>query len=334
MNAWLKGLLCVALAATMSAPVAAQQTIKIATIAPDGSGWMKELRAAAAEVQTQTQGRVSVKFFPGGVMGSDTVVLRKIRLGQLQGGALTGSEIDSVCRDSPIYSLPFLFNNQEEVDAVRKVVDPMLADCFQKNGMRLLGIAGGGFAYLMSTRELRTRDDLRSSKVWVPANDRIGDQAFRNGGITPIPLPLSDVFTSLQTGLVDTVGNTPSGAVILQWHGKIKYIVDLPMSYIPAYVLVDQKAMAKMAPADQAVLQRAFSGAMNRIDTANRRENVQALNAMKQGGTKVLTPPPAEATRWREIGVTTAKQLDQKNTFTPATIAAIRRVLAEKRGGK
>ncbi len=334
MNSWLKRFLCLALAAAISAPVAAQQTIKIATIAPDGSGWMKELRAAAAETQTQTQGRVNVKFFPGGVMGSDTVVLRKIRLGQLQGGALTGSEIDSVCRDSPIYSLPFLFNNQDEVDAVRKLVDPMLADCFQKNGMRMLGIAGGGFAYLMSTHELRTRDDLRSSKVWVPANDRIGDLAFRNGGITPIPLPLSDVFTSLQTGLVDTVGNTPSGAVILQWHGKIKFVVDLPMSYIPAYILVDQKAMTKMTPADQAVVQRAFAAAMNRIDAANRRENVQAMNAMKQGGTKIVTPPPAEAARWREIGVTTANQLEQKNTFTPGLLAKIRSTLAGKRGGK
>jgi hypothetical protein len=72
---------------------------------------------------------------------------------------------------------------------------------------------------------------------------------------------------------------------------------------------------------------------MTRIDTANRRENVQALAAMKQGGTKLLTPPPAEAARWRDIGVTTSRELDQQNTFTPAVVAAIRRVLASLRGG-
>ena len=332
MISWIRGPLALALA-LIAAPVAAQQTIKLATIAPDGSGWMKELRAAAAEVQTQTQGRVTVKFFPGGVMGSDAVVLRKIRLGQLQGGALTGSDLDSVCKDSPIYSLPFLFNGQDEVDAVRKAVDPVLAECFRKGGMRVLGIAGGGFAYLMSTHELRSRDDLRSSKVWVPANDRVGELTFKNGGITPIPLPLSDVFTGLQTGLVDTVGNTASGAVILQWHGKIKYIVDLPLTYIPAYVLVDEKAMAKMSPADQALVIRSFNAAMNRIDAANRRENVQALAAMKKGGTTVVTPPPAEAARWREIGVTTTRQLEQQGTFTPAVMASIRKVLATLRGG-
>jgi TRAP-type C4-dicarboxylate transport system substrate-binding protein len=332
MNKLIRWGLSIALA-LISMPLAAQQVIKIATVAPDGSVWMRELRAAAAEVQTQTQGRVNVKFFPGGVMGSDVVVLRKVRLGQLQGGAVTGSDLDGICQNAPIYSLPFLFNNQTEVDAVRKVVDPMLADCFQKGGMRMLGLAGGGFGYLMSTHPLRSRDDLRSSKVWVPANDRIGELTFKNGGITPVPLPLSDVFTSLQTGLVDTVTNTFSGAVILQWHSKIKYIVDLPLTYIPAYVLVDEKAYGKLTAADQAVLSRAFSAAMNRIDASNRRENVQALAAMKQGGTQLLPTPPAEAARWREIGVTTARQLEQMNAYSPAVLAAIRRVLASQRGG-
>lgn len=320
--------------ALVAAPLAAQQTIKIATVAPDGSVWMKQLRAAAAEVQAKTQGRVSVKFFPGGVMGGDAVVLRKIRLGQLQGGALTGSDLAGVCKDAQIYTLPFQFNSQAEVDAVRKVVDPMLADCFQKGGMRMLGLAGGGFAYLMSTHELRSRDDLRSSKVWVPANDRIGELTFKNGGITPIPLPLPDVFTSLQTGLVDTVETTTSGAVILQWHGKIKFIVDLPLSYIPAFFLVDDKALSKLTAPDQTLMLQAFNAAMSRIDLSNRHENVAAVAAMRNGGTMLLTPPPDEATRWRDIGVATARQMEQQNAFTPAVIAAIRRVLASQRSGK
>ena len=329
----MKRLFALALALLFAIPASAQQVIKIGTIAPDGSSWMREFRAAAAEVLAGTQGRVQIKYYPGGVMGSDTVVLRKIRLGQLQGGALTASELDGVCKDAPIYSLPFQFNNQAEVDAVRKVVDPMLVDCFHKGGMRMLGLAGGGFAYLMSTHEMHSRDDLRSSKVWVPANDRIGEMTFKNGGITPIPLPLSDVFTSLQTGLVDTVGNTYSGAVILQWHGKIKYIIDLPLTYIPAYFLIDEKAFGKASAADQAVLLKAFNGAMTRIDTANRRDNIQALAAMQKGGTKMITPPPAEAARWREIGVSTARQLQLQNAFTPAVTAAIQRVIAAQRGG-
>jgi TRAP-type C4-dicarboxylate transport system substrate-binding protein len=199
--------------------------------------------------------------------------------------------------------------------------------------MRMLGLAGGGFAYLMSTHDLKSRDDLRSSKVWVPANDRIGEMTFKNGGITPIPLPLSDVFTSLQTGLVDTVGNTYSGAVILQWHGKIKYVVDLPLTYIPAYFLIDEKVFARLSAPDQAAVTKAFNGAMARIDTTNRQENVQAMAAMQKGGTKLITPSTPEAAHWREIGVTTTRQLEQQNAFSPSVMPTIHKILASLRGG-
>ena len=87
------------LLALLSAPAAAQ-AIKIATLAPDGSAWMRELRVAAAEVKAGTDGRVDVKFYPGGVMGNDAVVLRKMRLGQLQGGVLTSSELSLVYPDA------------------------------------------------------------------------------------------------------------------------------------------------------------------------------------------------------------------------------------------
>ncbi len=67
--------------------VASAADLKIATVAPDGSHWMQQMRAGAEEIKTRTAGRVTVKFYPGGVMGNDSQVLRKIRANQLQGGA-------------------------------------------------------------------------------------------------------------------------------------------------------------------------------------------------------------------------------------------------------
>ena len=213
--------LLLAAAALLSAPHAlAQQVVKIATLAPDGSAWMRELRIAAAEVQASTAGRVQVKFYPGGVMGSDNVVIRKIRLGQLQGGVLTSSELATVYPDAQIYSMPFLFEDWDALARARTQVDPMLAKGFEAKGYKLLTPANVGFAYLMSTRPLRNRADFQAAKLWIPQNDMIAERTFKAGGVSPILLPLGDVFTSLQTGLVDTVANTPAGAVALQWHGK------------------------------------------------------------------------------------------------------------------
>ncbi|GAB2502004.1 TRAP transporter substrate-binding protein [Arenimonas alkanexedens] len=308
---------------------AAAQVIKIATLAPDGSAWMRELRAAAAEVKAGTDGRVEVKFYPGGVMGNDAVVLRKMRLGQLQGGILTSSELSLVYPDAPIYSLPFLVSSWDEVDRMRAVVDPMLAEGFEQRGIRMLGVSGLGFAYLMGDQPLGSAGDIAGRKLWVPQNDAIAARIFEMGGVSTIPLPIGDVFTSLQTGLVDTVVNTPSGAVVLQWHGKIKHMVDLPLTFVVGFLIVDDKAWKRLAPADQAVLAAAFDAAGKRMDVNTRRDDAAALEAMKQQGLKVSPMDPAEARRWRTLGAQLIAEMEAQGKISPEILAAARRALSE-----
>jgi TRAP-type C4-dicarboxylate transport system substrate-binding protein len=333
----MKRLFAIALTLCLLAlPAAARaQTIKIATLAPDGSAWMKELRAAAAEVKAATQGRVEVKYYPGGVMGSDSVVLRKMRLGQLQGGVLTSSELAAVYPDAPIYSLPFLFSDWEQVRRVRHQVDPLLAKGFEGKGLHMLGATGIGFAYVMSSRPLHSRAEVVKSKLWIPQNDVIAETTFRTGGISPIPLPIGDVFTSLQTGLVDTVANTPSGAVALQWHGKLRYMIDLPLSYVVAYMVMDQKVWAKLSPADQAIVTKAFAAAATRMDASIQRDDEAALKAMQKQGLKVITLDAAETARWRDIGAQVTRKLESDRAISPAMLAAVRKAgAAGATGGK
>jgi TRAP-type C4-dicarboxylate transport system substrate-binding protein len=310
----------------IAAPATAQ-TIKIATLAPDGSAWMKELRAASAEIKAGTQGRVDVKYYPGGVMGNDAVVLRKMRLGQLQGGVLTSSELAAVYPDAPVYSLPFLLQDWDQVKRVRAQVDPLLAKGFEGKGLHMLGATGIGFAYVMSTRPVHSRAEMVKSKLWIPQGDVIADVTFRTGGVTPIPLPIGDVFTSLQTGLVDTVANTPSGTVALQWHGKLKYMLDLPLSYVVGFMVLDQKAWQKLSPADQAVVTKAFAGAASRMDASIQHDDEAALKAMQKQGLKVISMDAAETARWREIGAQVTRKLEADKTISPAMISAVRKAV-------
>ena len=323
-----KLLLSLVFSLLMVAPAAAQ-VVKIATLAPDGSAWMRELRAASAEVKKGSGGRVDVKFYPGGVMGNDAVVLRKMRLGQLQGGVLTSSELSLVYPDATAYSLPFLLGSWDDVARVRASVDPMLAKGFQQRGIRMLGVTGLGFAYLMSDRPLRTRADMGGIKLWIPSNDEIAARTFKMGGVNTIPLPLGDVFTSLQTGLVDTVVNTPSGAIVLQWHGKLKHMVDLPLTFVVGFLVVDEKAWKKIAPADQAVLAAAFASAGKRMDANIRRDDDAALAAMKKQGTVVAPMDPAETQRWRAFGARVTADMEAQKSISPEILAAIRRALAQ-----
>ena len=132
------------------APGASAQTIKLATIAPEGSSWMDSMRAGAAEIDERTDGRVKFKFYGGGVQGNDKQVLRKMRIGQLHGGAFTSNGLIDVQRDSQLYALPMLFDNLEEVRFVRSRMDDKLRGLIEDAGYVNFGFAGGGFARLMS----------------------------------------------------------------------------------------------------------------------------------------------------------------------------------------
>ena len=320
-----------ALAAT-AAPVDAAAIIKIATVAPDGTAWMKEMRAAADAVKTRTGDRVEIKYYPGGVMGDDATVLRKIKIGQLQGAAFTGGQAMAITPDAALYSQPFQFRTQDEVDKVRAKLDPQLRQSFEKAGYYAPGISGGGFAYLMSVKDIHSKSDLDSAKVWVPQGDHIAEVAFKAAGVTPIPLPLADVYTSLQTGLIDTVANTTSGAIAFQWHTKVKHMIDLPLSYVIGVLAIDKKAVDALSADDQKVVNEEVGAAFGRLEKTTRDDNAQARDALKKQGVTITAPSAEESKVWDEVGVAARKELGGSSGISPQLAAALDKTLAETRG--
>lgn len=326
MNRLLNRLVLPVLLAVLPLAVSAQ-TLKIATLAPEGSPWLRELRQAGAEVEAATEGRVKLKYYPGGVMGNDATVLRKMRLGQLQGGMLTGSELSILYKDAQTYSLPFLFSDLADVDAVRQRMDAVIEQGLADAGVRVLGMAGVGLAYLMSTQPIRTAEDLRAAKVWVPQNDLISEITFRTGGVSPVSLPLSDVFTSLQTGQIDTVGNTPSGAILLQWHGRLRYLLDIPLAYVIGFLVINERDWAKLSEADQGALRAAAQAASRRIDMNNRSDDEKALAALRGQGLTVIEPDAEEIARWRAVGVEATENMVRDGVISQDVLDGIRAAL-------
>jgi TRAP-type transport system periplasmic protein len=316
----------------LSAQASAATTIKIATVAPDGTAWMREMRAGADAVKAKTDARVEIKYYPGGVMGDEPAVMRKIKIGQLQGGAFTGGELSQIDKDAQIYSLPFLFKSLDEVDKVRADIDPLLKKTFEQSGFQALGITGGGFAYLMSVKDIRNKDDLKAAKVWVPQGDRIAEAGFKAGGVTPISLPLADVYTSLQTGLIDTAANTPAGAIAFQWHTKIKHMVDLPLTYVVGILVIDKKVFDALSADDQKTVSGEIDAAFQRLEKINRDDNAQARDALQKQGITIFKPNADEVASWESVGVIARKQLMADGEISTAMAAALDKSLAAARG--
>jgi TRAP-type C4-dicarboxylate transport system substrate-binding protein len=147
----------------MSGGLASAAELKIATIAPDGSFWMTEVRKGADEIATRTSSRVTFRLYPGGTMGNDQAVLRKMRIGQLHGGAILAGSLAAIDPDVQIYSLPLVFRSYDEVDYVRQRMDQQVVGRLAAQGYVSFGMIEGGFAYLMSQNPKGTSSARRSS---------------------------------------------------------------------------------------------------------------------------------------------------------------------------
>lgn len=299
------------------------EALKIAALPPDGTTWMKKMREAAAVIGKRTEGRVEFKFYPGGVMGNDMSVLRKIRIGQLQGGGVASGALAGIYPDSQTYGLPLLFRSYAEVDYVRSRMDEVILKGLEKEGFIAFDIAESGFAYLMSNRPIRSVSDLDGMKVWVPEGDPISRTFFEAAGRSPIPLPVSDVLTGLQTGLIETVGTPPIGAIALQWHTAVKFLTETPLLYTYGMLIMDRRAFGRLKAEDQAVVRNVLRNGVMELSKQNRRDNQSAMRVLKDHGITLVRPSGEGLDDLRAIAAEATRRLAQKNIYTPAVLESL-----------
>jgi TRAP-type C4-dicarboxylate transport system substrate-binding protein len=305
--------------------------IKIATISPEGSVWMEKMREGAKDLAKKTDNRIKIKFYSGGVMGDDKAVLRKIRIGQLQGGAFVSGSLSQYYPDNQIYSLPLFFRSFKEIDYVRGYLDQKIIDGFEKGGLVIFGIAEGGFAYVMSTVPIYTVQDMREQKVWIPDNDSMILEAIKAFDITPIPLSIADVRAGLQTGLINTVTTPPIGALALQWHTQIKYLLDEPFLYIYGVLAVDRKVFKRISPADQQIFRKIMGDVFKTLDRLNREDNIKAMETLHKQGIKFIKPSKDALKKWRKDASEVPNRLIKAGRLSQEMVNTLENLLKEYR---
>lgn len=306
-------------------------TLKIATATPDGTQWMDDMRAGAKEIKERTDGRVEIKYYGGGVKGDDKKVLGQIRIRQLQGGAFTPSALASQYPDLNLYGMPLIFDSEEEAAYVRSRLDARLQKGLEDAGFVNFGFATSGFAIIMSNTPVRSLSDMKGKRVWVPEGDAISYASMQALSLSPVTLPLTDVLTGLQTGLIDIVAIPPYVALILQWHTKVKYVTQVPLVYTFGFMAVDKKAFEKISPEDQAIVREVMGRIYSNFNEVNLVDNAAAFDALLKSGIERVEFDEEEYLKTRKVLLASNRQLGEQGKFSKELYDEMMRYVDEYR---
>jgi TRAP-type C4-dicarboxylate transport system substrate-binding protein len=296
------GAVLVAAAGPAAAAAPPKVQLKIATVAPEGSTWMRVMREIDTQVRRETAGEVGFKIYPGGVQGDEMVVLRKIRSGQLHGGGLTGQGLGQIAPAVRVLEVPFLFDDYAEIDRVRDALGTRLEGVLRDAGYTVLGWADVGFVYLFSRQPIATQQDLRRAKMWLWEGDPLAEAFFKAAGVVPVPLPVTDVLTSLQTHLVDAVYASPLACVATQWFTRVSHYTDLPVTFATGAVVVSNTAFETIPTAHRDTVHRICATQFRALQLEARKQDAESLVEIRKSGVEAVAVSAAEAERFEQIG--------------------------------
>lgn len=296
-----------ALLTALALPLPAQTTVKFATLAPDGSTWMKAMKQFTDEATAKTAGRVKFKIYAGGVSGDEKDVVRKIRLGQLHAGGFTGFGIGEIAPEARLLDTPFLFKSAKEIDHVHKALDADFRKIFEARGYVLLGWAEVGDVNIFSNIPVTKPEDLRDVKMWIWEGDPIAEATFQALRIKPIPLSITDVQTSLQTGMINGVYGSPLSVIAMQWFTRMKYVFSLPLTNASGAVLIAKKAFDTLSKEDQKVMLELGEKHFRALTLQSRKENAESVVILKKKGLTFTEPASPAVVRDLEAAGQTAR---------------------------
>ena len=326
--------LATVLVALLPLVASAATTLKISTLYPDGTTIVTGLKNAGKEIADKTEGRVKLKIYPGGVMGDDRAVERKIRIGQLHGMIAQGGAFASAYKDSQILNVPLAFNNYDEVDAVRAELDTVIEQGLEQGGWVSFGLVDGGFAYVMSENPVKSLDDLRDQKLWLPANDEASAKASKAFELSPIMLNIGAVLTSLQTGAINAFAAPPVAALTLQWYSRVNYVTDMPLLYTFGLLGIHEKYFKRISPEDQKVVRDVLGATFDTLDTESRKENLSAFQAVQQQGLEVIQPSEAQHSEWKDYADRATAELVEEGEISQDMLDRLNGILAKQRAGQ
>ncbi|ABS24655.1 TRAP transporter substrate-binding protein DctP [Anaeromyxobacter sp. Fw109-5] len=294
----MKKLLLAALFAALATTARAQTvTLKLGTLAPQGSTWHDILREMGQKWEQASGGKVKLRIYAGGAQGSEGDMVRKMGIGQLQAAAISNVGMHDVIPEPQALSVPFLFQSEAQMECAFEKVRPRIEQALEKRGLVALQWSRIGAIHLFCDSPFKTPAEVSRAKIWAWEGDPKSVEAFRAAGLQPVVLSANDMYPSLQTGMIDCVPNVPLYVLTARLFEKANHMVDVSWAYMIGATIVRKDAWEKI-PADVRPKLLEIAQSLGRkVDDEVRRLNTDAVTAMQKQGLQVVKVDPGP---WRQ----------------------------------
>ena len=258
--------------------------VKMATLAPEGTDWHGMLIEMGQEWKNATKGKVKLRIYPGGILGDERDMVRKMRIGQIHAAGMTAEGLSEIVSEFSGYFVPLVYQDTKDVQAVTNALLPELESKLESKGVKLLYLGQLTYAYWFSTRPIKTPSDLKKSKFFTWAGDFKWEKVYKNAGYNPIPLATTDILSGLQTGLINTIPMPPIYALAQQTFGIANHMLNMKWGVLMAGIVVDLKTWNRIPKKYHDELIQITHSIQNKYQNINSNAEKQAIDAMKEYG--------------------------------------------------
>ena len=307
----------------------AERTIlKFGTIAPEGSDWhdaLLELRQRWLEI---SDGKIEMRIYAGGVLGGETEMVRKVQRRGLDGIAISGAGLPRIDSSIGCLNIPMLFDTYEELDYVRERISPALERSIEKRGFKILTWAEGGWVYFFTKHPVTTPNQLRQLRLWITPGYPDHERLFKEFDFQVVPLPATDMLTSLQTGLIEAIDVPPLFALLDRSYQIANNMLDLKWASLNAAMVISARAWEKIPEALRPALADASVEIGIRLRESIRKAETAAVSEMQNRGLNVIKPDPEQLQSWRTEVITAYPKLPCREEH-PELFESITTLVAE-----
>ena len=275
--------------------------IKLATLAPEGTEYYNLLLEMGQRWQEETNGEVILRIYPNGVVGRESDTIRKMRIGQIQASAMSSIGLADLTDQIQAFTIPMKFKDYDDVENVKEVMFDDISNGLSESGFKLLFLVDIGWVYWFSANEISVPEDLRNAKIYTTAGDYVTVELFKRFGFNAIPVSETDILTSLQTGMINSMQTVPILSLSSGWFSLMPNMLDLKWAVFIGAVIIDERVWSKIRPEHQKAMMEVAQEIGKKYQENGRKTDAQAIEMMKEYGMKVKTPTDEELKIWEDF---------------------------------